>query len=513
MSTNIIHELKKFLNNPQQITLEFSFLDFESSVFQGIRVVKELTTSKHVLTVVLVKNKALGSISFFFRDGPTYQFALTVEEANLYNDNNSNESLISKFIVLGNDPIRGSQLKISSSSITIYASINDGKARGLDSFSFNQLYSDCTSVKSYSYALGIETLKKPTYQEPKKANSNVPTKYSNIFSKIGIILIAILLIPLLLHFFFESQKINIPADDIEADTISIDTTASLPDISKFWIEKKYQNFSYSVPESMKLIESQSNGNLQVIVDEDNNIGITISHSILPDGQENETISSLINGKSRQFALSTNDENRKNFSDFQLIDYDFDMLGNVESFLVTQSSTELSGKNISMILKSYFVISSPNYYSISLSYPENSVSKEKVIKRIVDSFKYNVPEVEEKFSTENNLEFLISTNGIYPKDMNLLDDSILRKRLKNLIGNSYNFLVSNWDVENPIVVKNNIFVAFGCQSHNCDSTNFIIIMDFSKNILYCGVRENNNVKSFSEDGSNTQKLNDFVSGNF
>jgi hypothetical protein len=98
-------------------------------------------------------------------------------------------------------------------------------------------------------------------------------------------------------------------------------------------------------------------------------------------------------------------------------------------------------------------------------------------------------------------------------MNLLDDSILRKRLKNLIGNSYNFLVSNWDVENPIVVKNNIFVAFGCQSHNCDSTNFIIIMDFSKNILYCGVRENNNVKSFSEDGSNTQKLNDFVSGNF
>jgi hypothetical protein len=188
MSTNIIHELKKFLNNPQQITLEFSFLDFESSVFQGIRVVKKLTTNKNVLTVVLVKNKTLGSVSFFFRDGPTYQFALTVEEANLYNDNNSNESLIGKFIVLGNNPIRGTQLKISSYSITIYACINDGKTRGLDSLSFNQIYSDCTSVKSYSYALGIETLKKPTYQkstyqEPKKNNSNVPLKDNFMFSK------------------------------------------------------------------------------------------------------------------------------------------------------------------------------------------------------------------------------------------------------------------------------------------------------------------------------------------
>lgn len=403
MIANIIHELKKFLNNPQQITLEFSFLDFESSVFQGIRVVKELTTNKHVLTVVLVKNKALGSVSFFFRDGPTYQFALTVEEANLYNDNNSNESLISKFIVLGNDPIRGTQLKVSSYSITIYACINDGKARGLDSLSFNQIYSDCTSVKSYTYALGIETLKKPVYeepayQEPEKNSPNVPSKDRNLFSKIGIILIVLLAMSLLSTYIQNSENTNINPNEFEADTISIDTTASIPEISEFWIEKKYQNFSFSIPESMKLIERQSNENLHVIVDEDNNIGITISHSILPDGQENETISSLINGESRQFALAANDENRKNFSDFQLIDYGFDMLGNAESFLVSQSSTKLSGKNISMIMKSYFVISSPNYYSISLSYPENSASKEEVLKIIVDSFKFNVSEVEEDNKT-------------------------------------------------------------------------------------------------------------------
>lgn len=512
MVTSILHEIKKFINNPQQITLEFTFVDFESSVYKGIRTIKNLSTKRNDFTVVLVKNKTLGSVSFFFRDGPTYQFALTLEEANLYNDNNSNEYLINKFIVWDNDPIRGSQLKINSNYIIIYASIHDGNPRGLDSLGFNQIYSNCISVKSYNYALEIETLKKPTYQEPKNVISNIATNNGNLYRRIGILLLVIISLWLLSNFSRENQNTNVISGEFESDIVSIDTTVSASEISEFWIEKKYQNFSYSIPESMKLIENQSNENLQVIVDEDNNIGITISHSILPDGQENETISSLINGESRQFALSTNEENRRNFSDFQLIDYNFQMLGNLESFLVTQSSTELSGKNINMILESYFVISSPNYYSISLSYPENSISKKDVIKRIVNSFKFNITEIVGKISKQNNLEFLISTNGIYPKDINLLEDSTLRKRLKDLIGSGYNFLLNNWNVENPIVVKNNIFVAFGCQSHNCDSTNFIIIMDFSKNVLYCGIRENNNVKSFSEDGSNIQKLNDFVLGN-
>jgi hypothetical protein len=196
----------------------------------------------------------------------------------------------------------------------------------------------------------------------------------------------------------ENQNTNIDTNEFEADTISIDTTVSISEISEFGIEKKYQNFSYSIPESMKLFENLSNENQQVFVDEDNNIGITISHSILPDGNENETIRSLISNNTREFAFGANDEQKKNFSDFQLIDYNFDMLGNIESFLVTQSSTELSRKNISMILKSYFVISSPNYYSISLSYPENSVSKEEIINKIVYSFKFNSVE------SENPIEF-------------------------------------------------------------------------------------------------------------
>lgn len=386
MATNITNELKKFLNNPAEITLEFSFLDFQSSVFQGIRVVKELTTNKHILKVVLVKNKALGSVSLFFKDGPTYQFALTVEEANLYISDNSDKCLVSKFIVLGNDPILGTQLMINSYSITINAYMNDNKTMGLDSLSFNQIYSDCTSVNSFSYALGIENLKKPTYQEPMKKITTVNSKGSNIYFRIGLILIVLFSISIISNF-NRRENTNNETEELEVDTISIDTTASLPEISNLWIEKKYQNFSYSIPESMKLDVNQSNENQQVFKDENNDIGITISYSNLPQDNENETIRSLINNNNRQFAISIYEENKGNFSDIQLIDYDYDRLGNTESFLVTQTSTELSGKNIKMMMKSYFVISAPNYYSIIFSYPENSVNKEEIINKIADSFQF------------------------------------------------------------------------------------------------------------------------------
>lgn len=414
MSTNIVQELKKFLNNPAEITLEFSFLDFESSVFKGIRVVKELTTNKNILKVVLVKNKALGSVSFFFRDGPTYQFAITVEEANLYISDNSDKCLVSKFIVLGNDPILGTQLMINSYSITINAYVNDNKTMGLDSQSFNQIYSDCTSVNSFSYALGIENLKKPTYQEPMKKITTVNSKGSNIYFKIGLILIVLFSISIISNF-NRRENTNNETEELEVDTISIDTTASLPEISNLWIEKKYQNFSYSIPESMKLDVNQSNENQQVFIDENNDIGITISHSILPQNIENETIRNLINNNNRQYALEIHEENKNKFNDCKLIDYYFDKLGNVESFVVSESYSEFIGKELNMIMKSYFVISAPNYYNIVLSYPENSGLKEEVVKKIADSFQFmdrNVTESEDNQVANLDNFYLVTSSRAY-----------------------------------------------------------------------------------------------------
>lgn len=267
----------------------------------------------------------------------------------------------------------------------------------------------------------------------------------------------------------ENQETKSKFIDFEADTISIDTTASLPEISEFWIEKRYQNFSYSIPESMKLMEKLSNENQQVIIDEDNNIGITISHSIIPEGSVNQTIRTFIGNNKREYALSTNNENRRNFSDFQLINYGFEMLGNAESFLVTQSSTELSGKNISMIMKTYAVISSPNYYSISLSYPENSDSKEVVVKKIVDSFKFNFTDIEEDSNMPeaenlNDNIYSVITNRAYfysiPDENSKKTAYLIHGEVVNALDENSNFIYieylnSQGNTTNGWILKNNL----------------------------------------------------------
>jgi hypothetical protein len=116
-------------------------------------------------------------------------------------------------------------------------------------------------------------------------------------------------------------------------------------------------------------------------------------------------------------------------------------------------------------------------------------------------------------TSNNLDFLKKLNGKYPYEVKLLDNSALTQRLKKLLGNSrYYFLKETWAVETPMEFTNNLFVASGCQAHNCGSTNFIIVFDFSNNVMYAGIREEGIVKTYSEDGSNSPKVNEWENEN-
>lgn len=104
-----------------------------------------------------------------------------------------------------------------------------------------------------------------------------------------------------------------------------------------------------------------------------------------------------------------------------------------------------------------------------------------------------------------LDYLKNSQGKYPNEINLLDNSNLTFRLKKLLKNRYIFLKNSWTVETPIEIKNNTFIAWGCQQHNCSNTNFIIVVDFSKNIVYVGIRENENVKTYSEDGTTNKEI--------
>jgi hypothetical protein len=145
-----------------------------------------------------------------------------------------------------------------------------------------------------------------------------------------------------------------------------------------------------------------------------------------------------------------------------------------------------------------------------------LKKEKELNSTTTSKPVNEPAKINELQTANppieNLDNLKKLNGKYPYEAKLLQNPVLTKRLKNLLKGRYKFLKETWAVETPIEINNDIFVASGCQQHNCGNTNFIIVVDFSKDILYAGIREDEVVKVFSEDGSSNAEIIKWANNN-
>lgn len=100
---------------------------------------------------------------------------------------------------------------------------------------------------------------------------------------------------------------------------------------------------------------------------------------------------------------------------------------------------------------------------------------------------------------SSLNTLKKYDGKYPGEVHFLKNVILKKRLVNLIGNEkYNYMVKTWAVESPVSVENNILESWGCEAHNCDRTNFNIVVNFEKDKLYIGYRVEERIFKFGED---------------
>ena len=112
----------------------------------------------------------------------------------------------------------------------------------------------------------------------------------------------------------------------------------------------------------------------------------------------------------------------------------------------------------------------------------------------------IEQLKPEYNSSDTFDFLKKFDGKYPFDVELLDIPILKERLINLLGNRYDFLRETWGVSFLMVYKDNIFTAGGCQPHNCNRTNFIIVVDIAMNKIYVGIREEDQVKTYSEGGS-------------
>jgi len=109
----------------------------------------------------------------------------------------------------------------------------------------------------------------------------------------------------------------------------------------------------------------------------------------------------------------------------------------------------------------------------------------------------------------SMDFLKELNGKQPYDVKLFENQEFAFRLKKLLGNRYEFLKETWAVEPPMEFAENVFTATGCEAHNCGATNFIIVYDFTSNVMSVGIREEFNVETYSEDGTTPSEITDWM----
>lgn len=143
---------------------------------------------------------------------------------------------------------------------------------------------------------------------------------------------------------------------------------------------------------------------------------------------------------------------------------------------------------------------------------SDIKKEiELLKKEVDSLKSTQNTIEKENTQEenNNLNFLKKVNGKHTWDIKLFENKAFKCRLLKLIGDeNYSFLSKYWITEAPMSFSGNIFSAKGCQIHNCNMTNFIIVYDFTNNVMYAGIRKEGNVKTFSEDEGDAPKVQEW-----
>jgi hypothetical protein len=121
---------------------------------------------------------------------------------------------------------------------------------------------------------------------------------------------------------------------------------------------------------------------------------------------------------------------------------------------------------------------------------------------------NVATIDTSKNSRASLDFLKDLNGKSCLKY-LLDNLAFKKRLMHLIGNRYKSLKIIAAVESPVMVNNNIVIIEGCQAHNCNMTNVIVVIDLSKNIMYAGIKKEGQIKTYSEDGSSSSEIADWA----
>lgn len=282
-----------------------------------------------------------------------------------------------------------------------------------------------------------------------KDKINVDVNTEGSFNIPRFILILLLLGFFIGGFFFNTSSSSnvgneiVPVEEpIYAPEI-IDSAATVAEFPKEikWINKDFANTIFQIPENLVFQESLSSNNSKLYIDFNSNISMSIVYDLLNDEMSEKTIDDFADNISI-LANNINEENKRNFDDFKLLNYEMSNLGNSKAIKIEESSKKVSGlKNIDMRIISYHIISKPYYYKVTFSYPQEKPEFLETFEQINKTFDFNNSLGKENESNANNNElgyYTVNPNSI--DKVNFYDNPDERfKRNAYLIGNEVVFV--------------------------------------------------------------------------
>jgi hypothetical protein len=102
--------------------------------------------------------------------------------------------------------------------------------------------------------------------------------------------------------------------------------------------------------------------------------------------------------------------------------------------------------------------------------------------------------------KSELDFLNEFEGQYALlDLKLLQHTIIKRRLIELLGEDYDYMNTYWSTEGPIkIVKDNFFYTGGFMAHNCCEPYFSLMADIKNDLLFVEItKENGSKKLYAE----------------
>lgn len=282
-----------------------------------------------------------------------------------------------------------------------------------------------------------------------KDKINTDENPQNDFNFPRFILILLLLGFFIGGFFFNKSSSSnvenetVPVEEPMLTPETIDSASTVTEVPKevLWIKKDFVNTSFQIPDNLVFIDSLSSDNSRLFIDFDSNISMTIVADLLNDEMKDKTINDL-EDKISILANAITEENKRNFDDFKLLNYEMSNLGNSKAIKIEESSKKVSGlKNIEMKIISYHIISKPYYYKVNFCYPIESSEFSETFEQVNKTFDFNNSSDKENNSTINNNEL-----GYYTVNPNSIDKVYFYdnpderfKRKGYLIGNEVVFV--------------------------------------------------------------------------